>query len=131
MSAYLTQMRFILLTKQWAHQVASAMAFLISGELKTCFQGNKEKLITFHCYKFSFQGSRQLQTSKAPVEQPRGIISVLQAAPRIASKSPYCLLRGGSELGVCGVCIGGVLSVYVWSVGCMCVHVHIWAVSVV
>nr|XP_048282928.1 uncharacterized protein C19orf18 homolog isoform X2 [Myodes glareolus] len=32
-------------------------------------------------------GSRQLQTSKAPVEQPRGIISVLQATPGTAKTS--------------------------------------------
>lgn len=87
MSAYLTQMGFILLGKQWTHQVASAMAFLISGELKTCFQGTKEKLIIFHCYKFSFQGSRQLQRSKALVEEPGDIISVIYPTPGTSSKS--------------------------------------------
>lgn len=113
MSAYLTQMGFILLGKQWTHQVASAMAFLISGELKTCFQGTKEKLIIFHCYKFSFQGSRQLQRSKALVEEPGDIISVIHPTPGTSSKSLYCLLRGGSEPGVCGV--------YMWCIVCVCV----------
>ena len=93
MSACLMQMSFILLRIQQTHRVASSIAFVISGGTKVFFQENKKKLITFHCYKFPFQGSRQLETSKTSMGQPRGFLSIIRPTEAIPRKSLHNLLK--------------------------------------
>ena len=45
--------------------------YVTQGELKSCFRGDKKKVITFHHKKFSFQGSKRSQPPRNITKEPK------------------------------------------------------------